>query len=52
MAFLELYIDESYGSLSPNIVVSGFASQIDRWSEFASIWKEEILSGFASPSCT
>lgn len=49
MAFLELYVDESYGDLSPNIVIAGFVAHIDRWAQFASAWKTEILEKFGIP---
>jgi hypothetical protein len=49
MAFLSMYLDESYGEGKPNLVVSGFVSGIDRWAEFAHRWRVEVQEQFRIP---
>lgn len=49
VAFLSVYLDESYSKDSPNLIVGGFVSGIDRWAEFASRWKVEVQEQFKVP---
>jgi uncharacterized protein DUF3800 len=44
-----MYIDESYGKPSPNIVIAGFISHIDLWAQFAQAWQREITERYRIP---
>ena len=46
MAFLEMYLDESYGKPRPDIVIGGFVSRIDRWTRFAQLWRRDITERY------
>jgi hypothetical protein len=39
---LELYTDESIRSADGDLVVAGFAADINAWAEFANRWKERL----------
>jgi hypothetical protein len=49
VAFLSVYLDESYGDGKPNFLVGGFVSGIDRWAQFANRWKVELQDEFEIP---
>jgi len=49
VAFLSVYLDESYRVGSPRLFVSGFVSEIDRWAHFATAWQRDIVEAFHVP---
>ena len=49
VAFLELYLDESYAEDDQHIVIAGFVASIDDWAQFSNAWKVHVLEQFGIP---
>lgn len=49
VAFLDVYLDESFGPDKDRLVAAGFVSSIDRWAVFSSVWRREVLDKYKIP---